>query len=677
MRRRRTLVRMGTIVGVLLCAFLLTSAPGPEFTPRDKAFYADANTVNFVRPGLVFTIKSAAIETDGTIKAVVRVTDPRGLPLDRLGVTTPGNVAMSFVAAHIPANADQYVAYTTRVQTSPITGQAATQASADSGGSFRQIADGEYEYTFGRRAPAGYDRSATHTISVYGSRNLSEFELGTNYDEKTFNFVPAGGEVTKVRDVVKTATCNKCHDPLALHGGPRRTMEGCILCHQPQTSDPDTGNTVDMVVMTHKIHMGANLPSVQAGTPYVIIGNRQSVHDYSEVLMPSDARNCFVCHEQDGPRKAAQSDRVFKASRAACGSCHDNVDFATGEGHVNLPQVSDNQCTTCHTPQGELPFDASIIGAHTVPENAPQLPGITFEAIRVDDGMAGKQPTLTFSIKDREGNPVPPSQMTRLALVLAGPTSDYATYVSEDARQAQGSDGTYFWTFGARIPEGTKGSYTIGIEGYRNHTLLPGTQKAVTVRDAGINKVIHFTVDGTPVQPRRQIVTNEKCNACHYKLSLHGGNRNQVEQCILCHNPNETDIARRPAGARPAESVDMRTMIHRIHTGHEMLRDYTVYGFGGTPHNYNHVGYPGDRRNCTACHIDGTQQLPLPETALNVTDPRGLINPVGPETAACTSCHGSRAAASHALANTTQLGESCAACHGPNSAFSVDRSHAR
>ena len=38
-----------------------------EFTVHDKTYYADPATVNFVRPGLVITIKSAAIAADGTI----------------------------------------------------------------------------------------------------------------------------------------------------------------------------------------------------------------------------------------------------------------------------------------------------------------------------------------------------------------------------------------------------------------------------------------------------------------------------------------------------------------------------------------------------------------------------------------------------------------------------------
>ncbi len=264
------------VLAVVVGSVALVSAPGPTYTASNKEFYADPNLINFVRPGLVMKVTAAEIATDGTVKAKVKLTDPKGLGLDRLGVTTPGAVSVSFIVAYIPKGKTQYVAYTTRVQLSPITGNSATQAGSDSGGTWEQTGDGEYTYTFKTKAPSGYDRTATHTIGIYGSRNLSEFELPTNYDDDFFNFVPDGSPVVTVRDVVRTATCNNCHDQLAAHGGSRRSIEVCVLCHTPQTIDPDTGNTVDMVVMTHKIHMGEELPSVIAGKPYQIIGNQQS-----------------------------------------------------------------------------------------------------------------------------------------------------------------------------------------------------------------------------------------------------------------------------------------------------------------------------------------------------------------------------------------------------------------
>jgi hypothetical protein len=65
----------------------MTGAPRGHYSPREKAFYADATTVAFVRPGLVFKVTGAQIASDGTIAAMISITDPQGLPLDRAGVT--------------------------------------------------------------------------------------------------------------------------------------------------------------------------------------------------------------------------------------------------------------------------------------------------------------------------------------------------------------------------------------------------------------------------------------------------------------------------------------------------------------------------------------------------------------------------------------------------------------
>lgn len=660
-------------IGVLAAGAAVILAAGVVKT-------VDERTVNFVRPGLKITVTRAEIATDGTLRVLFKLSDPNNVPLDREGITTPGVVGLSFVAAHIPSNATQYTAYTTRTQTSPITGRSATQASSDTGGRYERIAEGEYAYVFGTKLPATMDRNATHSILIYGSRNLTEFDFGISRADTVYTWVPAGGTVTKTRDIIRSATCNKCHTQLAFHGGNRRSMEGCILCHQPQTTDPDTGETVDMPVMAHKIHMGSQLPSVVAGGKYVIIGNQQSVNDYSHVLFPAGPNNCAVCHETDLPaaQKPAQAEAYLnKPSRAACGACHDNVNFATGENHVNLPQASDNLCSNCHIPQGELEFDASIIGAHTTATRAPSLPGTKFEILSIDDGSAGRRPRVTFTVKDKNGNTIPPSQMTRLALVLAGPTGDYASDISENALEAtDAGGGRYSYTFTAAIPANARGSYSIGIEGYRNWALLGGTAREMTVRDAGVNVTRTFTVDGSPVQQRRQVVALAKCNACHGSLELHGGNRNTIDQCVLCHRPDATDTARRPAAQNPPESINFATMVHRIHAGSRQGREFIIYGFGNTPHDYGHVGYPSPLNNCAACHVNNSQRLPLAATNLPVNDPRGIITKPGPETAACLGCHADRSAAAHAAANANAIGESCATCHGVNGQFSVDRVHA-
>ena len=147
--------------------------------------------------------------------------------------------------------------------------------------------------------------------------------------------------------------------------------------------------------------------------------------------------------------------------------------------------------------------------------------------------------------------------------------------------------------------------------------------------------------------------------------------------CVLCHNPSGTDSPVRPASAGASQAIDFSLMIHKIHTGENLTTDYTIYGFGGSQNTFNDVRFPGDRRNCAECHVNGSEQLPLKDNLLPVQDPRGFITPVGPTTAACTACHNDKSVASHALSNTTQLGESCATCHGPDDDFAVSKVHAR
>jgi OmcA/MtrC family decaheme c-type cytochrome len=267
--------------------------------------------------------------------------------------------------------------------------------------------------------------------------------------------------------------------------------------------------------------------------------------------------------------------------------------------------------------------------------------------------------------------------MGRLALVVAGNTVDFSEFYSENALTAQGNAGTYLYTFQRAIPENATGTWAVGIEGYQNVTLR-NREGDLTVRNAGLNKVLYFPVTEAQAKPRRAVVALEKCNACHLSLEVHGSNRNNVEFCVLCHNPNQTDIARRTEAQLPAESVNFKVMIHKIHTGEELQIPYTVHGFGGTPFDFTEVRFPGERRDCTICHIDGTQNLPLQDGLLATTAPRDYLDPLPPISGACLSCHTSVAAAAHADVNTSaKLGEACSACHGSQAEFSVDRVHAR
>jgi OmcA/MtrC family decaheme c-type cytochrome len=579
--------------------------------------------------------------------------------------------------AYLPEGSSQYVDYITRPDVNSTSGVTTQQAAADSGGTYTNLGNGVYAYRFKTALPAAYDVAATHTLGIYATRDLRPFGLSLYVANQTLNFVPNGSPVTKIRQVVVTSACNQCHDPLSAHGETgRRDTAICILCHTPQTADAQTGNTVDFKVMIHKIHMGAGLPSVQAGRPYTIVGFQGAVNDFSTVVFPQDIRNCTTCH-----RDSLQvDDWLLNPTMAACGSCHDGIDWATGANHPGGPQLDDKFCADCHYPQGEFEYDASIAGAHVAPYKSRQLVHPKFQILGISNTGPGQNPTIQFTITDKNNNPISPAAMAgstgRLAATVAGPASDYRFYVQEAANSATYANGVATYTFKTAIPATAVGTYSVELEGYVNTTINPGTTISMVYRDAADNVVKPFAVTG-PVVQRRTVVNLENCDKCHDKLQVHGNNRNQIEACVMCHNPATTDSSQRPASANPPEAIDFKILIHKIHTGEDLNQDYTIYGFGGSANNFNDVRFPGDRRDCVKCHRDATYTVPLPSTVTPSTTPRNFWNPTLPTAAACMGCHDSLSALAHFFVNTAPFGEACATCHAEDAEFAVSRVHAR
>jgi hypothetical protein len=212
--------------------------PRRLLTSHDLEFYVSPLLVDFVRAGLTVELSNASISGAGQLSVDVRIADNKGLPLDRNGIFTPGTVSMSFIAARLPSESDTYVAYTTRTATSSITGLTAIQGGTDTGGTYVQLGDGLYRYTFGTNLPAAYPTDQTHTIGVYATRDLREFDLDRQYFNDLLQWVPNGSQVRVTRDRVSTAACNTCHDPLALHGGGRDVKSvsaSCVIPNRPPT----------------------------------------------------------------------------------------------------------------------------------------------------------------------------------------------------------------------------------------------------------------------------------------------------------------------------------------------------------------------------------------------------------------------------------------------------------
>ncbi|MBK6739043.1 MAG: OmcA/MtrC family decaheme c-type cytochrome [Haliea sp.] len=567
-----------------------------------------------------------------------------------------------------------------------------------------------------------YNPNLTHRVAI-------QFDNAPGKANPNRDWIPATGATNGIfsMDIAATANCNRCHDPLAVHGGSRQDVKYCVTCHNAGSVDPDSTNTVDFKVMIHKIHRGANLPSVQAGQPYVIYGFRNSPNDYSHVEFPQDIRNCVNCHvgsatganlEQTLTETSQGDNWSLYATQAACGSCHDDVDFARHRGG----QTDDSKCDSCHSTGGAA---GSIQDSHRI-LTVEASSKFMAEILAIDSSMQGEKPVVSFKItnpqtgEDYDILTDPVFTGASINVRTAWNTTDFtntgngannASSVSVSAltQSVANGDGSFNVTLPLAIPDGSQrpfipatGSGAAVIEGRLSMVLEPGepaTQVPLT------NVHAFFSIDepdGEPV-PRRTSVELDNCLSCHQVLSLHGSNRtDDIDSCVTCHNPRNTDLARRatanppPTDGKSEESIDFKTMVHGIHAAGMRENPLQVVGFGGTVYVFDEeaVQYPGNLANCAACHTESGYTLPLASGVLATTINTGadLQSPVDdtvvtPITSACSSCHDGAESASHMVLqggsfNTTQAAiddgtvvETCNVCHAAGRTSDVSVVH--
>jgi OmcA/MtrC family decaheme c-type cytochrome len=201
---------------------------------------------------------------------------------------------------------------------------------------------------------------------------------------------------TPTNDIVRTQTCNKCHGDqglasngtgLQMHGGDRRDVQYCILCHNPDNPNDSIvnnqvtgGENLDLKTMVHKIHMGKDLPSVAAGGSYTI-----GSHDFSKGAFPQPITNCEKCHTTT----AWQND----PSIDACVTCHDRTwfgastavptGFAMHPGGEITPTPAASDCNGCHPASGNTSSGISIASAHPTAIQFASAPSYTYTVAQV------------------------------------------------------------------------------------------------------------------------------------------------------------------------------------------------------------------------------------------------------------------------------------------------------
>lgn len=520
-----------------------------------------------------------------------------------------------------------------------------------------------------------YEPNATTRFVVQNNINYEEGSTSLPFNA-WLDFVPATNErpATDPRALATTAACNGCHQQLyGMHGNKRFALEQCVVCHNPSMEDPtfpvgSGAPSLDMSVLTHKIHMGRNLPSVLAGGTYVANGT-----DFTGVGFPQDPGNCTVCHDGNST-SAAKDDWKNKANLAACQACHDRTSFvaltaeqiAAGWTMHTAGVQADASCALCHTA-------ADITANHAF--GSTRASKFAYTIVSVTNTAPGQKPVITFKVTDPTNadaaydiktNAAFTASGARLAIDLAWSTVDYTNAgsgatpgqpVSIDARAnaVANADGTYAVTSTLAIPADATGSGVAALEGHPNDA-----SGAIPVKSV----VKYFAITDTAPVARRAVVSDAKCNACHSKLVFHGSNRNgSVEVCVICHNSESTDISQRPAtgsvDGKAEASIDFKTLIHAIHDG--ASTQLVIYGYGKNPVDYGEVTYPTSLANCTVCHVsDPSIDFPAvngttTSTAGDPSDPAAFLRTTR-RAAVCSSCHGTTDAIAHMQQNGGQLG---------------------
>ncbi len=709
-----------------------TPPPPPVIPNPDPAPYAQALE-------LLATITEVTLDADNRATVDFQLTDGNGTAITDLTIDNLRFVIAKLQASPLGNLTGTWQSYVNRIERAGSVGPGTEdklQATYERDGEFTNHEDGTYTYRFATMLDAlpaeilaqaetegldlGFEASRTHRVAIQFDGNDAT-TANPHYD-----WVPATGATTGIftMDIAATANCNNCHDPLAIHGSNRREIQYCVACHNAGSTDANSGNSVDLKVLIHKLHRGASLPSVAAGGEYAIWGFRDSKHDYSSLHYPQDIRNCVNCHagtatggDRDDLVLTSQGDNWAEvASGAACGSCHDDA-------FDHIDRNEETACASCHSESG---FVGSIANSH---RNLVREASETYaaEILDVSNTTPGENPVVTFKISNPltgedyaiKNNPAFAPFSVRIGMAWAtddftntGNEQDNASNSQADAitDSVDNGDGSYSLTLPLAIPDGSKapgiaasGSGAITIEGHPTID-VDGDGEVENIPLTNVHTFFSIDeADGTAVA-RRNSVELQSCLACHSTLSLHGDNRtDDLTGCATCHNPRNTDKRVRevamdpPTDGKDEESIDFKTLIHGIHAAAIRQNPLEVVGFRGfSTHRYNEeaVHYPGDLSNCTACHTDSGFTLPLADSVLGTTIDTGSdrADPgddvvVTPTAAVCASCHDTQVAISHMVSNggnfsTSQAAidsgeviEECSVCHGSGRVSDVSVVH--
>jgi OmcA/MtrC family decaheme c-type cytochrome len=451
--------------------------------------------------------------------------------------------------------------------------------------------DGYYTYTFSTDItnPANtrgvvYEPNRTHRVAIQLAYTNGAGE--TIRVNPYFDFtIGADGKSVPVTDPALTrkmtdvSSCNSCHDKLGLHGGGRVDTQLCVMCHNPGTTDANSGNNLPLATMVHKIHSGKLLKKAlvegKGGEDYTIWGFGNTPHNYAEVGFPQDLRNCTKCHSGDNPLTPQGDNWKTKPSKEACLTCHANK---TGSEWDNTHKVfaaslvganaaakdlTNAQCANCHKAGSNI--SPERVHWNQNEENAARykmnIESASYDAATrkvtikyfLSDPTAGNAP-YNLITADCTGTAAAPScnnttKFGNLRFYLAYQNMvGQSTAVTEFSANNNGggganvfaylgtNDGSNHYTVQITVPPDTATQVAAGtarvvsIGQIKEPKLMvkwaTDPRPEVVPREL-INTVVQHSFKDLaltgPLNPRRTIVATEKCNACHGALGTTSG----------------------------------------------------------------------------------------------------------------------------------------------------------
>ncbi|MDO8772101.1 MAG: OmcA/MtrC family decaheme c-type cytochrome, partial [Burkholderiaceae bacterium] len=612
-------------------------------------------------------------------------------------------------------------------------------------------ADGYYTYTFktdikdiAQTNGVVFEPALTHRVAIQLSyKNVAGADVKVN---PYFDFtIGADGKSVAVTDPAKTrkmtdvTSCNGCHEKLALHGGGRVDTQFCVMCHNPGTTDANSGNNLNLSTMVHKIHAGKLLKSAAGGEDYTIWGYGNSKHSYAEVGFPQDLRNCTVCHSGANPKTPQGDNWKTKPSKEACLTCHANNSGSAWEishkliagifvgAGAQAKDLPNQQCVRCH--------ESGVVSAERVHFNQVEVNAAKYkmniESVAFNDTAdhTARSVTVKYFLSDpANGNAaynLVTSECTGTAPAIAcANTTKFGNlrfYLAFQNMVGQSEGATEFSAYNNGGSSANAYAYK-GTNDGNNHfevsipvpddtatSVAKGTARVVSIGQIKEHKLSAIStadprpevvVDGAPVLvntlaqhtykelaltgtllPRRTIVSNEKCSVCHGALgatsgsntlanAFHGGARNTVEACVVCHDANRMSSTIMTNGMALNESYQFKRMIHGIHGNSKRFYPFThgnkVVGAFCNPANTSdiakaacdgtltfatdvenyaaEVAWPGVGINCNACHVNNSYKTDMGTLGAVVQKDAGVTDPnlwkvISPKTATCTSCH--------------------------------------